>query len=200
MANKIDRNIKKVNPKKHIIAGYEFNSKQDAQIAKDELNAIKYMSDKTDAKNPAQIYMLYNKILDKKLFQTQIGLDYLKELQQYLYINKEIPNDRIKPIPINEELRQAMDENRERMENLSLVRRLERESKRNKDLFTKAMILNILLVIAIAVMIFITVGSPNPNIINYENKLQDKYASWQEELESRETVIKQKEKSLNIGN
>ena len=30
--------------KKHMVGGYEFNTKEDAQLAKDELNAIKYVS------------------------------------------------------------------------------------------------------------------------------------------------------------
>ena len=32
--------------KKHMVGGYEFNTKEDAQLAKDELNAIKYVSAK----------------------------------------------------------------------------------------------------------------------------------------------------------
>jgi len=74
------------------VAGYKFATKEEAQDAKDELNAIKYLSSKTDGKDPKQVYMLYNQILDKQLFNTPVGIDYLKELQQFLYINKDIPN------------------------------------------------------------------------------------------------------------
>ena len=38
--------------KKHMVGGYEFNTKEDAQLAKDELNAIKYVSAKTNTKDP----------------------------------------------------------------------------------------------------------------------------------------------------
>ena len=48
--------------KKHMVGGYEFNTKEDAQLAKDELNAIKYVSAKTNTKDPKQVYNLYNKI------------------------------------------------------------------------------------------------------------------------------------------
>ena len=92
------------------VAGYKFATKEEAQDAKDELNAIKYLSSKTDGKDPKQVYMLYNQILDKQLFNTPVGIDYLKELQQFLYINKDIPNDKIRPIPINNELSEMLDE------------------------------------------------------------------------------------------
>ena len=60
--------------RKFMVGGYEFTSKEDAQIAKDELNAIKYVSSKTNSKDPKQVYSLYNKIIERKLFSTQIGM------------------------------------------------------------------------------------------------------------------------------
>ena len=45
------------------VGGYSFLSKEAAQAAKDELNAIKYVSSKTDSKDAKQVYMLYNTIL-----------------------------------------------------------------------------------------------------------------------------------------
>ena len=87
--------------RKFMVGGYEFTSKEDAQIAKDELNAIKYVSSKTNSKDPKQVYSLYNKIIERKLFSTQIGMNYLKSLQTFLYKSSEIPTDKIQPIPIN---------------------------------------------------------------------------------------------------
>lgn len=69
--------------RKFMVGGYEFTSKEDAQIAKDELNAIKYVSSKTNSKDPKQVYSLYNKIIERKLFSTQIGMNYLKSLQTF---------------------------------------------------------------------------------------------------------------------
>ena len=43
--------------RKFMVGGYEFTSKEDAQIAKDELNAIKYVSSKTNSKDPKQVYL-----------------------------------------------------------------------------------------------------------------------------------------------
>lgn len=189
---------KPVSEKEYDVAGYRFKSKEAAQDAKDELNAIKYMMKKTNKKDPAQVYVLYNTILDKELFKTQVGMDYLKELQQFLYINKDIPNDKIRPIPISQDLQTMIDGRRETIKNKDTVRLLERKYEHQKDMFIRSMILNIMFAIAIAIMVYIAMSGSNVNVINYENKLQDKYASWQEELESREAVIKDKEASLSI--
>ena len=47
--------------KKHMVGGYEFNTKEDAQLAKDELNAIKYVSAKTNTKDTRAVRYLMTK-------------------------------------------------------------------------------------------------------------------------------------------
>ena len=168
------------------VAGYKFATKEEAQDAKDELNAIKYLSSKTDGKDPKQVYMLYNQILDKQLFNTPVGIDYLKELQQFLYINKDIPNDKIRPIPINNELSEMLDEKKIPLKVKDEIRQLKRDKNRYKDKYIKLMIVNIVLVVVIAAMAVILKTSSTPTVIDYERKLQDKYATWQEQLESQE--------------
>ena len=102
-----------------VVGGYTFKTKQEAQEAKDEMNAIKYLSGKTDSKDPKQVYVLYNKIIDRQLFYTSIGLNYLKNLQQFLYNSPDIPDDKIKPIPVKSETQIAIDRRRERNEHRS---------------------------------------------------------------------------------
>ena len=41
--------------KGYAVGGYNFKTKDTAQEAKDELNAIKYMTAKTDTKDPKQV-------------------------------------------------------------------------------------------------------------------------------------------------
>ena len=38
--------------------------------------------------------------------------------------------------------------------------------------------------------------SSNPNIINYERKIQDKYAKWAEELKDKENELRARENAL----
>ena len=39
----------------------------------------------------------------------------------------------------------------------------------------------------------VTMTDQNPNIINYENKIIEKYQDWEADLENREEALKQKE-------
>ena len=175
------------------VAGYTFTTKEAAEDARNEMNAIRYVSSKTDRKDPKQIYILYNTMLDKELFKTPVGLDYLKDLQQYLYNNKDIPNDKIRPIPINSELQSMLTDKTEMTKTRSRLVRLTKERDKYKDRFIRMVIINIALVIVVIAMAVIMATSQTPTIINYENKIQDKYAGWEEELQSREAQVKQLE-------
>lgn len=180
----------------YVVDGYYFRTKETALEAQNELNAIKYVSMKTDLKDPKQVYLLYNKLLEKELFKTIVGIGYLKKLQDFLYVSDEIPNDKIQPISVDYELQELLKGRREITRNKSVINKLKKEKKKYNDMFIKAIIVNVVLVAVIAFMIIITLTSKNPNIIDYENKLQNKYSTWQEELESREESIKEREEEL----
>lgn len=140
--------------------------------------------------------MLYNQIIDRKLFTTLVGLNYLKELQQFLYLSEDVPNDKIRPIPINQDTQIAIDRRREQLEHRSELRDLSIKVANYKNKYTKILIVNVFLVIAIVIMFLMLKTSSNPNIINYEVRIQDKYAQWQEQLESQEASLKAREKQL----
>ena len=61
-----------------------------------------------------------------------------------------------------------------------------------------SMIVNAMLVAVIVVMFYIAYTSDNPNILNYENNLVNKYAQWEQELSERENAIREKERNLLI--
>ena len=183
--------------KKYMVGGYEFNTKEDAQLAKDELNAIKDVSAKTNTKDPKQVHNLYNKIIERKLFSTQIGMNYLKQLQTFLYKSSEIPNDKIQPIPINADTQEALDKRKEQIEFKSELRNLSIQVAKYRNNFIRAMVLNIILVIVIIAMFVILKTSSNPNILNYEVTIQNRYAQWQQELQSEEESLKAREQELN---
>lgn len=182
---------------KFMVGGYEFATKEEAQLAKDELNAIKYLSQKTNSKDPKQVYSLYNKIIERKLFSTHVGMNYLKNLQTFLYKSDEIPNDKIQPIPINAETQGEINIRRERSEFKSELRDMSVKVAKYKNNFTRVMIINVVLIIIIIAMFVILNTSSNPNIINYEVNIQNKYSQWQEQLQSQEESLNAMENALN---
>ena len=182
---------------KFMVGDYEFATKEEAQLAKDELNAIKYLSQKTNSKDPKQVYSLYNKIIERKLFSTHVGMNYLKNLQTFLYKSDEIPNDKIQPIPINAETQGEINIRRERSEFKSELRDMSVKVAKYKNNFTRVMIINVVLIIIIIAMFVILNTSSNPNIINYEVNIQNKYSQWQEQLQSQEESLNARENALN---
>lgn len=178
------------------VEGYSFLSKEEAQIAKDELHAIKYVSSKVDSKDARQVYVLYNSILDKEMFHTPIGLEYLKKLQDFLYKSKEIPDNKIRAIPVDFNLQSSIDNRHEVFKSKGEVHSLKRKSQQYKDYVAKLVIVNIALIIIIIAMIVILKTNSNPTVLDYENKLQNKYAAWQEQLESQEQSLKTREQQL----
>jgi hypothetical protein len=75
---------------------------------------------------------------------------------------------------------------------------LTKERDKYKDKYIKMIIVDVALIFVVIAMAVIMYTSQLPTVINYENKLQDKYAGWAEELESREAQVKQAEQQYNI--
>jgi len=69
---------------KYVVEGYEFDTLEEANQAKVEMDAVKYMSQKTAGAAPEVALKIYRKIVDNNLFHTEIGLDYLRALEEYL--------------------------------------------------------------------------------------------------------------------
>lgn len=70
--------------------------------------------------------------------------------------------------------------------------------KQTKKRIGISVLVNVFLVIVVIGMMIVSLTGDNPNILNYENKLLDKYAQWQQELTEREQVIREKERELKI--
>ena len=56
----------------------------------------------------------------------------------------------------------------------------------------------IVCMVMVVAMFAITLTSKSPTIINYESRILDKYASWEQELTQREAEVSAKEAELGI--
>ena len=61
-----------------------------------------------------------------------------------------------------------------------------------------SVVLNIGLIIAVIIMFWIATNTDNPNILNYETVLTNKYATWEQELTEREAAVRQAERELSL--
>ncbi len=204
-----------------IVDGYSFDTEIQAEKARKELEGVRYIREKLDMDNPEAVLTVYNRILREKMFSTPVGYAYLRELQEYLYACPQIDNEYVHAIDFEPALQNARQNDAEsirlKKEKVRLNKKEEKERQRArrkeqakdkdarsaarfKGMFITSLIFNFALVIAIIGMMVIMNMSDSPTIINYENKLIDKYESWQEELTDRENRIKEYEEEYGIEN
>ncbi len=179
------------------VNGYSFSSLQDKEEALEESKKAEYFKEKTKGRKARALLAAYDMILDQRIFKTPLGWEYLRHMQERL-IQDGIPEDQIRPIPmyINFSYRANME-----LGNAMIRQQLEKpvEKKIRKESFYASIIVNILLVLLVMVMFAITLKSDNPNMLNYEKAIVNKYASWDQELTERENKVREKEQELQMN-
>lgn len=179
------------------VGGYRFYTEKDAQLAAAELRKIEYLEARIDYSRPDSILMVYEKTIHERIFKTPVGLQYLKELRDYLLKQPEIDAQRVPEIPLyntfSGEMREKSAPARSR------IKASGGGKSREGSGFVISVILNVLLALAIICMFTITLRSDNPNVLNYERVLTDRYAQWEQDLTERENAIREKERELKLN-
>lgn len=187
-----------------IVNGYLFSSDADADIAREELNKIQYISDKlTD--DPEAVLKVYNKMLESKIFITPVGIEYLRQLQEYLLKSAEISDDRIADVPVlisyqealnYKNIEQAYEELKAELKNAP-QKEDESDSSKIKRKYKFSIVTIVVMAVMIIAMFIIALNSNTPNIINYRTELENEYADWAQELSDKEAELRLRENSLN---
>ena len=177
----------------NIVEGFSFFTEKDAALAAQEQKKIEYLESKMNYHNPTSILNVYQKAIKEHVFRTPLGIQYLKHLQEYLQNRPEIDPDNIPPIPLYKNY------DGEFREQPSPARKRVVPAKKKKSIaFPMSVMLNVVLIIAIIAMFVITLQSDQPNILNYEKAITDRYATWEQELTEREQIIREKERELKL--
>lgn len=178
------------------VNGYQFAGEDDAELARQEEKKIAYLEQHMDYNQPNAVLKIYCKAVEERIFKTPIGFDYLRRVQDFLLSCQGITPDMVPPIKLyvnfKPRLRESSNPARNRV-------KPPKQKAKVSPMFVSVM-LNFALVILVCCMFLIAVNSDNPNILNYENALNNKYASWEQELSDREKVIREKERELKIEN
>lgn len=179
-----------------IVAGYAFANEEDARLAREELKKVHFFDTKMDYSNTENVLMLFQKILEERVFRTQIGMDYLHRLQNLL-VERGVESEQIPVIPINAVYRPQMN----KQNRPQTPKRVEmHEKQREHTLLRSSLIVNAAMVILVILLFAITLKSDNPNILNYEKALVNKYASWEQNLSERENKVREVERQYHILN
>lgn len=170
------------------VDGFSFDNEDLYKEAKKEAEGVRYMKSRVNLQYPDRVLTIYQRMIAQRMFQTQIGYAYLHELQDYLYTMPQIPNDEIPPIPVRSTVKVA--------DAAGTTEALREENKKSQRAFRWSVIINFFAAAVILVMFAIAMSSSSPTVLNYEKKIQNKYAAWEQELEERETAVLQKERML----
>lgn len=192
-----------------VVEGYRFYLKNEAETASRELARIKVLDEKLDAENYDAVKALYLKALNQQVFETQIGFDYLRNIQRYL-ISKKVLKPEENPIPVfyskmtqEEEVLHMKEEYQAFKKELreETVKQIDKEKEMTDKARSKCrtfMILTGVLAVMVVGMFLISMTGKNENILNYKNVIINRYAEWEQDLTEREAVIRQKEAELEI--
>ena len=175
--------------------GFDFYTARDVRLAEAEQRKVEYLEERIDYTRPESILYVYDKAIHEQLFRTPVGFVYLKKLQDFLLDHPEIGQDRIKAIPLYDIY--APDQHSKEDPDAPSPQTLKkREAAISR--FQISVILNVLLILAIFAMFAISLKSDQPNIFNYERLIQDRYASWEQDLSEREQAVRDRERELGI--
>lgn len=177
-----------------MVDGFLFGSRQDAELARQELEKITFLEKRLDYQNPQSVLMLYNKAIDNRIFKTPVGYHYLQGLQAYLQ-DKGL-EEQAKSIPLYNIFGGSLKDELPRRQAKSRVQPSQYKELRSN--LRKSVVLNLILAVAILIMFVISLTGSSPTIVNYEKKLTDKYAAWEQELSERETAVREKEREFQM--
>lgn len=176
------------------VNGFIFESEELAETARKEAEAIKYIKAQTRMDDPENVLELYNKVLQKKMFETPVGMAFLVELQEYLRTIPFIKNEEISGIPV----RNTKTSKSKQKVKTKVVKEVRDDGYKGRYHFT--LIVTFVLSAIIVGMFAITyLSGNNTNIINYENQLINKYENWEEQLKEKEAELDARESALQKG-
>ncbi len=174
-----------------IVDGFRFPSYKEARLALKEKENINMIRQKLDFNNDRAVYQLYEKLIQRDMFKTIVGYSFLNELRHLLVTEFMYNEDDLTVIVLPRQLEyDKVNEMNRRVLDGKLT-----ELARQK---TRLQIVVFALAFMVVAMFVIAALNPNTGYINAENKVLNKYSAWQEDLEQREQVIKEKEAELGI--
>ena len=183
-----------------IIDGFAFSDDADVSLASAELEKIRFIAGKMNMENAKGVLAVYDKLITSGIFVTPVGYEYLRTLQNFLYKSKEIPDEAVKEIPVPISYTRALNlRSEEREEKITRERETRTLRKTFRNEYKVSLIVNIILVIMVIAMFVIMLQAENPNMINYRTAILNQYSDWEQELNERESAIKQKELELEKG-
>jgi len=182
------------------ICGYVFTDEKAAGVAIKENKAVQYLKPQIKGCEGKKLYAVYNQLLDKDMFHSSLGVDFLLEVRKKVLASKVVDSSKVRPIP--KVIYVADKVNKDKPASKPMVKAVKSKSigddaVKNYKLACRALgVLCGILFVSVCAMFYITSTINSPNILNYEEVLVNKYASWDQELTEREAAVTIRENAL----
>ena len=168
------------------IGEFTFDNPDEARVAEKEAKAIAYITKQMSTDDPEAVLALYCQMLDKDLFHIKLGVSFLEEIYHDLMQQESLAGKRIPPV-----------HGKQKPVQTKKCRTIERELKRYQRMTHILAGICITMGLIIVGMFAVNATSQHPTILNYEQKLIDKYAGWEQELNQREEELVKREQRLS---
>ncbi len=195
---------------KYNIGGYIFDDENSAKKAAKELKAVEYVIGQLKNADASDVLTVYKKLLNQRLFSTDIGMGFLNQLRQNLldsgsFEPSDIPEVYSLESPEDQE---AADDSQTTSESKDVVNRSVVPQKRDgyshpDSKYNRLRVINsILLVISLTLLVcvcgmfYINSTINSPNILNYKESITNEFSSWKQELEQKEKELNERERKL----
>lgn len=178
--------------KKFTFQGHTFDDEKQLIAAKKEAEAVEYLRLKTDFSNMNNLRKLYDRIIDRDMMETVVGVAFLKEIRETLIGSGMFTDDQIRPVPLLPEVKKLKKrkETQKRSRERTLLERFERQNTILK------IVCFFLIAMIIAMFVIVLNGTRSPLAVKYEEQILNKYASWAEELQEKEEFLREYVRNL----
>ena len=188
--------------KVNAVSGYIFQSPAEAKRALQEQEYITKLKRTMDPENIDGMYQLYLKLTAKGYFVTPVGFAFLHELREYL--SRQGYHLQENPIPVLARSKASGEDDGRLNKKYEEMRTKQEESEKTIEKLQALRIRLTIAVVALAItivgMLFIVATNDNLGYVNAEQKVLDKYARWEEELDAREQELLEWEEELKTQN
>ncbi len=172
---------------KFTFRGHTFENEQQLIAAKKEAEAVEYLREKADFDSAEGLMRLYNRILDRDMMETVIGIEFLKEIRTKLLASELFKPEQIRPLPLLPEAKRM--KKRREVEKRTRDQLLADYLKRQNTILK--IVCGFLSILVIAMIAITLTGKRSPLAVRYETQILDKYASWAEELQRQENNLRE---------
>lgn len=186
---------------KYVVDDYVFASRSEYDRALKEKETISYLIANTNMSDMKSVLKVYNRAVEKKSFQTVIGLEFVKNMRKRLIGSGFMSEETIEHVPVSGKIKGASQADSSTLsgDKSMLESSVERYKKACENaqsgLAMRNIIIGVLVVVIIAMMIitYKTKYSVFTYFTDYkaqmEEELIDKYEKWEKELEEKEKKL-----------